>query len=118
MKDTQFFAALLDLQSPWQVAAVVLQAATNEVEVRVVYRAGEAECPECAQTIRVAGHLHRRWRHLDSCQYRTIIVADVPYAECPLHGMQRVPVPWAAPDSRVTTWFERRAIERLFGIVD
>jgi transposase len=37
----------------------------------------------------------RRWRHLDSGQFQTILVAEVPRVECAAHGTQTVAVPWA-----------------------
>ena len=62
-------------------------------------------------------HIHawdqRRWRHLDSCQYRTILVAKVPRVKCSKHGTQMVKVPWAEPGSRFTAWFERLAIDLM-----
>ncbi|MBE7445128.1 MAG: transposase family protein [Planctomycetia bacterium] len=39
-------------------------------------------------------HIHeyteRRWRHLDSCQFKTIIVCQVPRVQCGEHGTQMV----------------------------
>ena len=37
----------------------------------------------------------RSWRHLDTCQFKTLLVADVPRVECPEHGVvvEHVPVP-------------------------
>ena len=43
----------------------------------------------------------RRWRHMDSCQFKTILEASVPVVECPEHGAQTVQVPWAEESSRL-----------------
>jgi len=52
----------------------------------------------------------RRWRHLDTCQYRTILVAEVPRVECPEHGVHQVPVPWSESNSRFTALFEAQVV--------
>jgi transposase len=55
----------------------------------------------------------RRWRHLDSCQFKTLLEASVPVVECAEHGAQTVQVPWAEGSSRFTLYFERFAIAVL-----
>lgn len=44
-------------------------------------------CPECHQAMHVHSYERRRWRHLDSCQYKTILEADVPRE---INGARRV----------------------------
>src|SRR6266478_5420421 len=44
----------------------------------------------------------RCWRHLDTCQYRTILHAEPPRSNCPEHGPRAVKLPWAEPSSRFT----------------
>src|SRR5574338_988609 len=56
---------------------------------------------------------YRRWRHLDTCQYQTILHAKPPRAECGTHGVRAVKLPWAEPGSRFTALFERLAIDWL-----
>ncbi len=55
----------------------------------------------------------RRWRNLDTCQFTTWIVADVPRVEYPTHGMKQIRVPWAEPGCRLTALFEPFAIDVL-----
>lgn len=55
----------------------------------------------------------RRWRHLDSCQFKTFLEAKIPVVECSEHGAQTVRVPWAEGKSRFTLFFERLAVEVL-----
>jgi transposase len=52
---------------------------------------------------------------MDTCQFKTIILADVPRVKCPKHGTQTVKVHWTDPMSRFTAWFERFAIDVLLG---
>lgn len=55
----------------------------------------------------------RQWRHLDTCQYRTILHAEPPRSQCPTHGVRVVKLPWAEPSSRFTALFEALAIAWL-----
>ncbi len=48
----------------------------------------------------------RRWRHLDTCQYLTILIADVPRVKCPEYGVVTTSVSWAEPGSGFTAMFE------------
>jgi transposase len=50
---------------------------------------------------------------LDSCQFKTVLHANVPRVKCPQHGVKQVDVPWAEKGSRYTTLFERFAIDVL-----
>jgi hypothetical protein len=43
---------------------------------------------------------------LDTCQYKTILRADVPRVKCQEHGVVSVSVPWAEPGSGFTALFE------------
>jgi len=55
----------------------------------------------------------RQWRHLDTCQYQTILHAKPPRTECREHGIRVTRLPWAEPSSRFTALFERLAIDWL-----
>jgi len=50
---------------------------------------------------------------LDTCQYRTILAAEVPRCNCPEHGVHQVTVPWGEPGSRFTALFEAVVIDWL-----
>ena len=55
----------------------------------------------------------RRWRHLPTCQYRTILTADVPRVRCAEHGVHPIGVPWTDAGSRFTALFEALVIDWL-----
>src|SRR5215469_12381442 len=55
----------------------------------------------------------RQWRHLDTCQYRTILHAAPPRSQCREHGVRVVKLPWAEPHSRFTALMEGLAIAWL-----
>jgi transposase len=111
MQDTKLYEQILGLQSPWFVKRVDLKTESREVEVEVGVAPTVWACPECAARMHVHGSETRRWRHLDTCQFKTIVVADVPRVKCERHGTQSVSVPWAEKHSRFTMLFERFAID-------
>ena len=111
MKDFELYQQILGLTKPWRVEAVTLKVSAREVEVRVGYQDTQWGCQECQQRMHVHDYEERRWRHLDSCQFQTVIVARVPVVRCPEHGTQTVTVPWAEKYARFTRLFERLAID-------
>lgn len=91
---------------------VELQLKDGEVHV---YLTGDGladwYCPECGNSCPLYDHEpSRAWRHLDTCQYRTLVHAAVPRTNCREHGVRTVRVPWAEPTSRFTMLFECLAI--------
>jgi transposase len=112
MRDTQLYARILGIGRPWQVTDVELDRASNEVRVRVEH-ADRRRCPTCGEPAPGYDRRSRRWRHLDTCQYRTILIADVPRVNCPQHGVQQIEVPWSEPGSRFTALFEALVIDWL-----
>ncbi|WP_422823028.1 transposase family protein [Variovorax humicola] len=45
-------------------------------------------CPQCGMQLSVYDHAEeRQWRHLDSCQFRTLLHARAPRVKCPEHGV-------------------------------
>jgi transposase len=113
MQDRQLYQELLGLSEPWYVTEVRLDPKAQEVEVTVAVREQVWGCPQCACRMQVHQWETRRWRHLDSCQFKTLIQADVPVVQCPEHGSQTVVVPWAEKYVRFTKRFERFAIDVL-----
>ena len=114
MEDRALYQAILGLSEPWTVERVELREANQSVEVWVEARSGTTfTCPECGERAPIYDRAERRWRHLDTCQFTTILCARVPRVECAVHGVKTVRVPWAAPGSRFTLLFERLAISWL-----
>ena len=71
-------------------------------------------CPDCDQSLACYDHSpEREWRHLDSCQFKTILHASAPRVNCAEHGVRQAKVPWAEKGSRFTILFERFAIDVL-----
>ena len=114
MNDISLYQQILGDTTPWRVGEVKLDAEKLTIDVRLVLAEDAAwACPECRSRMHVKERRTRRWRHLDSCQFKTVLEADVPVVECQTHGIQTVQVPWADGSSRFTLFFERLAIEVL-----
>jgi len=113
MKDRELYQQLLGLTDPWRVEEVTLNRAGQEIEVRVVCTEQVWGCGKCAQRMHIHDWEERRWRHLDSCQFKTFIRARVPIVLCPEHGAQVVAVPWAEKYGRFTRLMERLALDLL-----
>jgi len=114
MRDKDLYAQILGIQHPWMVREVDLDLEGGEVCVHVCYDPQCAlRCPECGEEAPGYDSRERRWRHLDTCQYRTILVAEVPRCRCPDHDVRQVKVPWAEPGSRFTALFESLVIDWL-----
>lgn len=113
MKDTQLYSQILGIQKPWKVTSVNVSLADDEVEVHVQHGNGKLKCPKCGQVCPGYDRRPRRWRHLDTCQLKTVLVADVPRIECNEHGVVTVDVPWAEPGSGFTALFEALVIDWL-----
>lgn len=115
MQDTELYQHILGLESPWKVAKVDLNVEAGEIVVQVEHPQGTKFCcPECDQELGCYDHVApRRWRHLDSCQFKTMLEAAVPRVKCPEHGVKQADVPWASPNSRFTLMFESFAIKLL-----
>ena len=111
MKDFQLYQQILGLVEPWVVEGVTLKPKEQEIEVRVGFADTIWGCPQCQKRMQIHDYEERRWRHLDSCQFKTIIVSRVPVVRCQEHGCQTVAVPWAEKYSRFSRLLERLAID-------
>jgi transposase len=109
------YALLLGLNAPWRVQRVELNIDHKQIFVTLEYPAGlRLKCsqPGCSQECRIKDHREeRRWRHLDTMQFETIVKARVPRSHCPEHGVKTIFIPWASRRSSFTWAFERLAIE-------
>lgn len=114
MRDTDLYARILGVEQPWRVRSVELRLDDGEVEVLVDHGGeGKLSCPVCGAASSRYDTRRRRWRHLDTCQYRTILAAEVPRVRCLEHGVKTIRVPWSEPGSSFTALFEALVIDWL-----
>lgn len=111
MDQLTLYDQILGLSSPWKTTSVELHDSSEEILVTVSYDRGNPPlCPICRGNGRLYDSRRRTWRHLDTCQYKTIIQADVPRVACSEHGIHTLQVPWADSSSHYTMLFESRVL--------
>ena len=113
MRDRDLYRQILGIEPPWSVEDVQLSTENREVIVQLANAERELPCPECGKPCRRHDARGRRWRHLDTCQFATILTAEVPRVSCEEHGILQVRVPWAEPGSGFTALFEALVIDWL-----
>jgi len=110
MNDRKLYEQILGITAPWHVERVDLRLEAGEVLVFVEGSKATEICPECGDRSPRDDSVERRWRHLDTCQYRTMSVASVPRIECKEHGVVQIRLSWAEDRSRFTALFEALVI--------
>jgi transposase len=115
MKDTALYEQLLGLKTPWSVRAVELSLTEKRVVVEVVLKRGQiwADPNDARKRAHINGWCERQWRHLDTCQFETIIKARVPQLKYSDGSVEELTVPWADRYSRVTKLMEGFVIKLL-----
>lgn len=114
MRDKDLYAQILGIKAPWRVADVDLALGEETVHV-FVEQAPDARliCPRCGRPSPGYDKRWRRWRHLDTCQFKTLVEAEVARVQCPEHGVLTVAVPWAESGAGFTALFEALVIDWL-----
>ena len=115
MKDTVLYEHLLGLKTPWSVKSVDLSLADQRVVVEVVLKTGQVWTDPTDSTKRahINGWTERQWRHLDTCQFETLIKARVPQLKYSDGTVEELAVPWAERYSRVTLLMEAFVVKLL-----
>lgn len=114
MEIKEFYAQSLNITSPWRVVEVAILEEKRMVEVRV-------ECsekvvwvdPDTGEKATIHAWRHRRWRHLNTCEFETWVVADVPRVKLSSGEVITVKVPWAERLGRFTCAMESFLIAAL-----
>ena len=109
------YTQLLGLTKPWIVTNTNLDTEKQTISIRVEVEDNEyLSCPKCNKKAKVYDHRkERRWRHLDTMQFTTTIIAKLPRVSCEKHGIHTVSAPWANERSGFTILFEYFAIDVL-----
>lgn len=114
MSEKQLYTEVLGISQPWRVTDVRGNIAGREVVVTLALRSNAAlSCPICGKRASRYDKSSKRWRHLDSCEFRTYVEAEVPRVNCKKHGVNLIQVPWSEVRSRYTAPFEASVIDWL-----
>ena len=111
MTNTEFYRHILGLESPWGVSNVDLDMTANRVVIRLeIDRTTKWFHPETREPAILHKWTERRWRHLDTCQFETIIEASVPSVKYRDGKIEEVAVPWADRYQRYSKLMEQAVI--------
>lgn len=114
MQEKEFFEQVLGLVEPWRVKDIKLDLPGLKVDVEVECAPGHVWLSDEGSRLHIHGWEERRWRHLDTMQLETVIVAKVPRLLDPRSGRsESASVPWAAKGARWTLLFEAWAVRLL-----
>jgi len=88
----QHYRLLLGLREPWEVSDVDLRVGESRVTVSVDWPKGRKPCcPNCGASCEIHDHApQRRWRHLDTMQFETVIVSRTPRVDCSECGVKTI----------------------------
>ncbi len=115
MKESkELYYEILGLKEPWEVDKVDLKLDQDEIIIYLNYKSLKGFCPECGKESNIYDkRVIRKWRHLDTCQLKTYIVASIPRIKCSEHKIKSIQVPWSQPNSHFTSFFVSFALKIL-----
>ena len=117
MKDTVLFTQLLGPSDPWRITAITPDLIDKSITIQIDWPKGtKGSCSVCDALCSGYDHREQRtWRHFDTMQFKTRLVAQVPRIRCKEHGIKSLKVPWADTQARFTHLFEHFAIDCAVG---
>ena len=106
------YGQLLGIGEEWTVTEVKLSREENQVVIYLRTTPGlQHSCPKCGKPSPLKDHApERKWRHLDTMQFETVLLARPVRVKCKECGVLTAAVPWAEPKGRFTLMFEAFAI--------
>lgn len=105
MQDKEFFERALGLNKPWKVKEVRMDIEKQRVEIEIECEGGTI-WGEGGARLKIQGYEKRKWRHLDTMQFETVIIAEVPRVKYEDGKTEIVNVPWGERYSRFTRVME------------
>ena len=103
VKSTDFYRQILGISSPWKIVNVELDMEAKRVVIRAeVDRTTKWGHPDTKHAASLHKWAERTWRHLDTCQFETVIKANVPSVKHRDGSIEEIAVPWADRYQRIT----------------
>ena len=106
MQSTDFHQQILGISSPWKIVNVDLDIDAKRVVIRTeVDRKTKWYHPDTKLQASLHKWTERAWRHLDTCQFETLIIAEVPsvkHKDGSIEEIEEIAVPWAGRYQRHT----------------
>lgn len=97
------YGLLLGLNKSWEVTNVVLNQDAGSVTITVEFADLSGVCALCGAKCELLDRLHeQRWRHADTMEFETILVARIPRVNCIKCSVKVVDVSWNDTHARFT----------------
>ena len=105
MHDKDLYKTILGIEAPWSIADVTMDAEGETITVRVELKPGATRpCPACGRSgCGIKDRRERTWRHLDTCQFKTLISAPLPRSK-PLAEYRVKQLDEASKSVRAALW--------------
>jgi len=95
MFSEQLFDLILNFGDEWKVERVYANFKTEEINVFIEYIGKKAEAPDTLELCPIHDYAsNRRWRHMDTMQFKTFINCSVPRIKAPSGKIKTIKVPW------------------------
>ena len=106
------YAQSLGIKAPWKIASVTRTEDEIHIRVGCSKRATWTD-PETKQRALIKDWHERTWRHMDTCECKTLVTCRVPRIELKNGRTMMVQPPWARAGGRFTRHFEVHIISLL-----
>lgn len=114
MTESGFYQRLLLLKEGWDVKEVKVKHDIKEVDVFIEYTKEQAICPLTKELSKIYDYReNRRWRHLDTMQYKTYLNCRVPRVINEDGKVTTIEVPWSDYSTHYSFLFEEAVIHLL-----
>ncbi|REG82294.1 ISL3 family transposase [Algoriphagus antarcticus] len=109
-----FFTRILDLEDGWAVESVDTDFSKEEISIHIVCLSEQLEDTQTGELCKIYDHAPaRKWRHLDTMQYKTYIKCELPRIITSEGKVKTVQPNWASGYERHTFLFEHAVIDLL-----
>ena len=113
-KTNQLYQEIMGVEAPWEVTGVTMDNEAGKLTIRIEHNKEIIlPCPICGQNTSRYDHWVRVLRHLDTCQYETSLIVNVPRIECKSDKVHQIEIPFAEKHSRFSRKFEAAILESL-----
>jgi transposase len=110
MTKEELYKIILQIDEKWEVKEIGIDDIKEEVDIEISYIKEKAQDPETGEECSIYDHREeRRWRHLDTLQYKTYIKCRVPRVKNSLGRVNTIGVPWADKLERFTYLVEKKS---------
>jgi transposase len=85
------YKCIFGIPAPWEITDMEAIEDRKRMVIQIEYPTGENySCPVCGSQATLQEYKLRRFRHVDTCSYRSILEIHTPVVLCPEHGLQEL----------------------------